>query len=279
MKKRLMGALLSAALSIAMATPAFAGWWIQDNVGWRYTNSVNYQSNGYKRIDGKLYYFTDEGYCLMNAVTPDGKYVVDENGVVIKDGVPDILTFDQNPTYTLGINEAIWDLMNHTRAENAAKYGLDGVGGYAGSYKNLPFTATYVGDMLTSEQQEAGGWSEEKPYIITLFTDEEKLSYAFLYAPLEDEIPLVDDIMYGHKNGYKRDVTVVVRKLRELGYDAKFIKSNGLNGDLVQFKIDRFLVTISYGNFYSEIQIRQEMQDFVKKEYNKISSGSLATGL
>lgn len=54
--------------------------WKQSNAGWRYESSDGfYVQDGWKQIEGQWYFFDEEGYCLMNTLTPDG-YWVDENG-------------------------------------------------------------------------------------------------------------------------------------------------------------------------------------------------------
>lgn len=87
MKKRLFAAAMAGLMTIALAMPAYAGEWKQDSAGWWYQNDdASYPSNGWTWVDGKCYYFTPEGYCLMGTQTPDG-YTVDASGAWVVDGV------------------------------------------------------------------------------------------------------------------------------------------------------------------------------------------------
>lgn len=72
--------ILAGVLSAALAMPAFAGQWQQNETGWWYQNDDGtYPNSGWQWIDGKCYYFTPEGYCLTGTTTPDG-YTVDASG-------------------------------------------------------------------------------------------------------------------------------------------------------------------------------------------------------
>lgn len=50
--------------------------WKYDKQGWWYANGDGtYQVNQWKEIDGKFYYFGEDGYMLAGTRTPDGYYV------------------------------------------------------------------------------------------------------------------------------------------------------------------------------------------------------------
>ena len=94
--------LLTAILiSMVASFTSFAGDWKQDEAGWWYDNGDStFAKDGWNWIDGKCYYFTTDGYCLINTTTPDG-YTVDENGAWIIDGV--VQTQETSvQTFTLG---------------------------------------------------------------------------------------------------------------------------------------------------------------------------------
>lgn len=94
--KRLAALSLALGLSAAGSMAAYAGAWQQDAAGWWYDNGDStYAKSGWHWIDGRCYYFTDNGYCLINTSTPDG-YTVDGSGAWIVDGVVQT----QNPTET-----------------------------------------------------------------------------------------------------------------------------------------------------------------------------------
>lgn len=93
MKKKFAMLALSGLLTISTFSSAFAGSWMQDNVGWWYLNDDGgYPANGWHWIDGnndntaECYYFNESGYCLLNTTTPDG-YTVDANGAWIVSGI------------------------------------------------------------------------------------------------------------------------------------------------------------------------------------------------
>ena len=120
MKKGLSISILSAAFSLALSMPVFAGGWRQGDAGrwWYekdtasetvYMNSWQKDSTGAWRFaatlddneyckDGwwwifdssvqkmKCYYFDAQGYMLSNVVTPDG-YQVNENGEWSRTGI------------------------------------------------------------------------------------------------------------------------------------------------------------------------------------------------
>lgn len=69
--------------SIILSMTSFAAEWKQDNSGWWYQNDDgSYPTNTWKEIDGKQYYFDNNGYILTNATTPDGQKV-DASGALI----------------------------------------------------------------------------------------------------------------------------------------------------------------------------------------------------
>lgn len=88
MKKRFLTMMTAAALSVAMATTAFAAGWQKNDTGWWYgTNADNsaWHANGWQWIDGngdgtaECYWFDHNGYMAENTTTPDG-YTVNADG-------------------------------------------------------------------------------------------------------------------------------------------------------------------------------------------------------
>lgn len=84
--------IASSLLTFAMSFTAFAGSWQSDATGWWYQNDDgSYPANTWQWIDGnndgisESYYFDASGYCLMNAITPDGR-TVDATGAWVVDG-------------------------------------------------------------------------------------------------------------------------------------------------------------------------------------------------
>lgn len=91
MKKTLIALTISISMLTATSIPAFAGQWIQQPVGdystgFVYENSDGtYAKNGWQWIDGKCYYFDENGIMLANTTTPDG-YKVGSTGAWIVNG-------------------------------------------------------------------------------------------------------------------------------------------------------------------------------------------------
>lgn len=143
MKKRLIVLSMSIAMAISMSMTAFAGQWQQDTAGWWYQNDDgSYFNNGWQWIDSdgdglaECYYFDTNGYMLANTTTPDGNQVNEngawtELGLVRTKAVTDTTPIQSNaeaeniPTgYSeSGLSNVAIDLLEHTRAENAARYG------------------------------------------------------------------------------------------------------------------------------------------------------------
>lgn len=87
MKKSWLTLAAAGLMAATLSMTAWAGNWNQDQTGWWYQNDDgSYLSNGWNWVDGRCYFFTPEGYCLMNTVTPDG-YTVDATGAWVVDGV------------------------------------------------------------------------------------------------------------------------------------------------------------------------------------------------
>lgn len=87
-------------LTLLMSFSSFAGQWNKNENGWWYDNgNGTYYASCWQWIDGnrdgiaECYYFDQQGYCLMNAVTPDG-YTVDNSGAWIVNGVVQTQNFD-----------------------------------------------------------------------------------------------------------------------------------------------------------------------------------------
>lgn len=93
MRKKTLSIMLACAATMLMATPAFAAGWQKDNVGWWYQNDDGtYPKKEWRWLDGngdgiaECYYFNPSGYCVMNAMTPDG-YMVNADGAWVVNGV------------------------------------------------------------------------------------------------------------------------------------------------------------------------------------------------
>lgn len=86
-------AAITTALSVSFTAISYAGQWKQDTTGsWWQEDNGSYPVNTWGWIDGnqdgvsECYYFDGNGYCLTNAVTPDG-YQVNGDGAWAVNGV------------------------------------------------------------------------------------------------------------------------------------------------------------------------------------------------
>lgn len=87
MKKSTAVFLAAAVMTAGMGMTAYAGQWQKDTTGWWYLNDDGgFFSSGWQWIDGRCYYFTPEGYCLIDCATPDG-YTVDKTGAWTVNGL------------------------------------------------------------------------------------------------------------------------------------------------------------------------------------------------
>lgn len=81
--KKLVTLGMVSCLSVASCMTAFAGQWQSDAHGWWYVNDDGqYTSNAWQEIDGKQYYFDENGYMMTETMTPDG-YLVGSDGAWI----------------------------------------------------------------------------------------------------------------------------------------------------------------------------------------------------
>lgn len=87
MKRFIKTVILGISLSMFVPVIALAGW-EKDNVGWWYKHKDgSYPKAGWEQIEGKYYYFDENGYMLHDSITPDG-YVVGTDGAWIESIVP-----------------------------------------------------------------------------------------------------------------------------------------------------------------------------------------------
>lgn len=124
--KRLVILVLALCLTVSFSIVSFGGEWKQTEIGWQYQNDDNsYPISQWQWIDddndglSECYYFDENGYLLVNTVTPDN-YEVNENGAWIVNG--NIQT-QQAISSQYSINPTIFEEMNMTVRNLAAKYG------------------------------------------------------------------------------------------------------------------------------------------------------------
>lgn len=84
MKKRFAMALMTMALSVALAVPAYAGTWKYMNEKWKYQRGANkYAYNEWIEDQGKSYFIGNDGYMRTGWQQIDGQwYYLDDTGVM-----------------------------------------------------------------------------------------------------------------------------------------------------------------------------------------------------
>lgn len=106
MKKKYVTLALGTAFALSFSATAFGGQWIQNSTGWKYRNdNLTYHTGSWQWIDGRCYYFTPEGYCLLSTTTPDG-YTVDASGAWTVNGV--VQTNQQTPSNGWNQINGVW---------------------------------------------------------------------------------------------------------------------------------------------------------------------------
>ncbi len=92
MKKKIVFLISILIMSLSLPLLSYAGEWKEDNIGWWWQNDDGtYPINTWKEINGKSYYFNENGYMLCNTITPDGKQV-GADGVLLEQSVNSVNT-------------------------------------------------------------------------------------------------------------------------------------------------------------------------------------------
>lgn len=201
--KKLITAMLTGVMMSAISFTSFAGSWQPDANGWRWQNDDgSYPANSWKWIDGnqdmisERYYFNTQGYMLANTTAPDGS-VLNADGAWTLNGTvqtAQILSIDSFG-YTGNISDLIYDLMNHTKAENQQKYGIPDVGSNGYVYPACPYVEVQyglpgggIGEML--------GYDTEKdfPWTISVSSGAIPFNKVFTDAPDISGVTTLDGI-------------------------------------------------------------------------------------
>lgn len=116
--------LATIVLTATMGLTAQAAEWQQDTAGWWYEQDGGGYATGWNWIDGKCYYFTDNGYMVANTeidgytLNADGQWTVD--GVVQTDTAT--ATTDDGDYNEWGLSNTALEMLNNSREQNT-KYG------------------------------------------------------------------------------------------------------------------------------------------------------------
>lgn len=255
MKKKIITLTLTLVMAAAMGTTAYAQGWQQDTNGWWYgTNPENstWHTNGWQWIDAnqdntaECYYFDGNGYLMTNTTTPDGHTVNADGAWVVSNTVQTQPVVQQTSSgYKNKISTVIWDLMDHTYAENQQTYGK-----FNGTrYEGHPYEMYYYTGMLKEEEM-----SDFTPYIIVVNSNELPLNMIFEDAP---------DI-----NIYT-SLEAIAEKLEDSGYEVMWGTTNLRVSKTCWVTVDRFDISFAHntdGSF--DIKVRQELSEMSAKAMN-----------
>lgn len=166
--------LTTFAMAAALSMTAFAGEWKQDDTGWWYQNDDgSYMKSGWQAIEGKSYYFGDDGYMFHDCVTPDG-YSVGSDGAWIDSSVTN---HENKVAYTPTLEE--------TNALQSAKNYLNIFAfSYSGLIEQLKYEQ-YSNSAATYAANNCGAdWNEQAAKSALSYLN----SSAFSYSGLVDQL-------------------------------------------------------------------------------------------
>ena len=193
MSKKIGVVVLTIASIIATTTTSFAGWY-QENGYWKYREGSNppYASTA-KQIDGKVYYFDENGYMVTGWKNRNGYwYCYDENGALIRDQWID-------GTYYVGNNGRMF-VNEYTSdgyfVDSSGKYDptVDRLNGPGGMISKQPASA-YTGAPLDGGASSVSSTTSEVTG--TSNGSEKVLVEGNVSAAGRISAPLPDDIMGG----------------------------------------------------------------------------------
>lgn len=206
MKKRYIAALMAAVMTMGSSFTAMAGWQSDTNGWWWQNEDGSYPTNSWQWLDGnndgvaESYYFDGNGYILSNTTTPDG-YTVNADGAWTVDGTvqTQVQPGVSGNGFTNKISNIIWDLMDHTGAENRQKYGEPTrYGDYV--YPDCPYLKVMYGD-IPFNGNEADSYY---PYIIYANSEDISFNQLFEDAPNVDQHSSLEEIAdYLQNLGYE----------------------------------------------------------------------------
>ncbi|WP_143321640.1 hypothetical protein [Clostridium sp. HBUAS56010] len=157
-------AVITSLFIIGSTITVNAGQWNQDNTGWWYqSDNGSYYNNGWQWINGKCYYFGQDGYCFINTTTPDG-YKVDAGGAWVSGGAAQ----NKNATETA----------NQIQLSKDAVYNLTSLANIAYESKNDP----YHSEVFDVNLKAGNLSSEEKAFILYWY----QYNYAYVDGRLSD---------------------------------------------------------------------------------------------
>lgn len=169
-RRRLAGLTVGLLFSVLFAGSAYAGEWEQDFYGWWYQNEDGtYPVNSWQWIDGnndgvaECYYFDENGYCMLDTLTPDG-YYVDKNGAWIIGQVIQTKSVVQEKRFTK--EQAAEIVIENTYMPGYCSVELDTPDDVLIIWQSYPsgFKGKYTVDMNTGDcWLESPFWSPDMP--------------------------------------------------------------------------------------------------------------------
>lgn len=108
MRRKIVTVGLAMAICLLVTFTAFAGQWLQDTTGWKYQDDDgSFPINQWKDIDGKQYYFNENGYMLSNTATPDGFMIGKDGSVIGKKYIENPFGIPVSVSHKLGKEQSI----------------------------------------------------------------------------------------------------------------------------------------------------------------------------
>lgn len=130
--KKIITTIATLAACLIFSMTSFAGTWQQDSTGWWWQNDDgSWPASQWEWLDGnrdglaECYYFDNRGYCMLNAVTPDG-YHVNADGAWTENGA---VQYRQTNVFANTINVVTYNNYGgYMDASQNSWYGFSGYG-------------------------------------------------------------------------------------------------------------------------------------------------------
>lgn len=176
--------------------------WKRDKTGWWYAEGSSW-ATGWRQIDGKFYYFYDNGYMAHNTQI-DG-FNLDGNGAMSKSYAP-----------VLNIDDFDYDISQNYGGENVKEKNIIQYWSNDGFINNGSWAASYIynskedKDLKTKRNITIGSSLDQvfKAYGSAGLKTVEKNDRFYNY-PDHEKNPLIKYVEYGMKDGYYNDLITI----------------------------------------------------------------------
>lgn len=201
--KRIATIIMTGIMATVISITAFAGEWKVDQNGWWYDNgNGTWPANCWQWIDqngdgtAECYYFNQQGYCLLNTVTPDG-YTVNADGAWTINGilqtkfvgqytvkntntedtdeekVEALMLYDTEPILSNDLKKANSGTTNKENKTWAKVIGLP----YTDSFAEFYAGGKYNHFRATVAPSKAGDWGKENYRLFQVLGDDDEVLY------------------------------------------------------------------------------------------------------